>query len=229
VEEATMYQPESAFEFNPEMSNFEEEQFEYGQTEWGGSAGEVFSEGELLELTAELMEITNEEELNYFLGNLVKRAASAIGKVARSPVGQAIGGVLKSAAKKALPIAGGALGAWVGGPLGAKIGSGLAQAAGSALGLEAEMLSHEDREFEGAKQFVRFAGDTVRNTLNTPSGSDPKVAAQNAAVQAAKVLAPGLLGSSPIPAAGTAGRRGAPSALVGRWVRRGRHILILNA
>ncbi len=225
-----MYQPESAFEFNPEMSNFEEEQFEFGQAEWGGPSGEVFNEGELMELTAELLEINSEEELNYFLGNLVKRAASAIGKVARSPVGQAIGGVLKSAAKKALPIAGGALGAWVGGPLGAKIGSGLASAAGSALGLEAEMLSNEDREFEGAKQFVRFAGDTVRNTLNTPASADPRAAAQSAAVQAAKALAPGLLGAAPAAAAAAAAvRRGAPSALAGRWVRRGRHILILNA
>jgi hypothetical protein len=222
-----MYQPESAFEFNPEMSNFEEEQFEFGEAE--GGAGEVFSEGELMELTAELLEINNEQELNYFLGNLVKRAASAIGKVARSPIGQAIGGALKSVAKKALPIAGGALGAWVGGPLGAKIGSGLASAAGNALGLEAEALSHEDREFEGAKQFVRLAGDTVRTALNAPTGTDPRIAAQAAAVQAAKALAPGLLASATSGPAAAAGRRGAPSALAGRWVRRGRHILILNA
>lgn len=222
-----MYQSESAFEFNPETTNFEEESFEYDEAEFGGVSGEVFSEGELMELTAELLEITNEEELNYFLGNLVKRAASAIGKVARSPVGQAIGGVLKSAAKKALPIAGGALGAWVGGPLGAKIGSGLARAAGSALGLEAEMLSNEDREFEGAKQFVRFAGDTVKNTLMAPAGANPRAVAQSAATQSAKILAPGLLGPAGMQTA--AGRRGAPSAMAGRWVRRGRQILILNA
>ena len=78
----------------------------------------------------------------------------------KSPIGQAVGGVLKGVAKKALPIAGGALGAYFGGPLGAKIGSGLAPAAGSALGLELEALSQEDREFEGGKQFVRFAANT---------------------------------------------------------------------
>ena len=49
------------------------------------SEGEVFGEAELMALTAELLEITNEEELNHFLGNLVKRAAGAIGKVVRSP------------------------------------------------------------------------------------------------------------------------------------------------
>jgi hypothetical protein len=220
-----MYQNESAFEFNPEMSNFEAESFEFSQSE-----GEVFGEAELMALTAELLEITNEEELNYFLGDLVKRAAGAIGKVVRSPVGQAIGGVLKSAAKKALPLAGTAVGAYFGGPLGAKIGSGLAQAAGSALGLEAEALNQEDRQYEGAKQFVRFAGDTVKNAVTAPACPDPKVAAQAAAVQAAKTLAPGLLSSAqatpPISSAqATPPSRGA----TGRWVRRGRHILLLNA
>jgi hypothetical protein len=218
-----MYQNESAFEFNPEMSNFEEESFGFGHSESAGASGEVFGEAELMALTAELLEITNEEELNYFLGDLVKRAAGAIGKVVRSPVGQAIGGVLKSAAKKALPLAGTAIGTYFGGPLGAKIGSGLAQAAGSALGLEAEALSHEDRQYEGAKQFVRFAGDTVKNVVTAPAGPDPKVAAQAAAVQAAKALAPGLLTSTSTQA--TPPSRG----VTGRWVRRGRHILLLNA
>lgn len=220
-----MYQNESAFEFNPEMSNFEAESFEFGQSE-----GEVFGEAELMALTAELLEITNEEELNYFLGDLVKRAAGAIGKVVRSPVGQAIGGVLKSAAKKALPLAGTAIGTYFGGPLGAKIGSGLAQAAGSALGLEAEALNQEDRQYEGAKQFVRFAGDTVKNAVTAPASPDPKVAAQAAAVQAAKTLAPGLLSSAQATPSISSAQAAPPSrGATGRWVRRGRHILLLNA
>lgn len=214
-----MYQQESAYEFNTEANVFEGEQFE---DEWAGS-GEVFNEAELMELTAELLEINSEEELNYFLGNLVKRAAGAIGKVARSPIGQALGGVLKTVAKKALPLAGGALGGMVGGPLGAKIGSSLAGYAGSALGLEAEFLNQEDREFAGATQFVRIAGDTVKNALNAAPGANPQAAAQNAAIQAANTHAPGLLSSA------TKGRRPASASAGGRWVRRGRHILILNA
>lgn len=215
-----MYQSESTLEFNPEAETFESEQFEFGQSEFVSETGEVFSEAEVMELTAELLEITTEQELNHFLGNLVRRAAGAIGKVVRSPVGQAIGGVLKAAAKKALPIAGAALGGAVGGPLGAKIGSGLAQAAGGALGLEAEMLSHEDRQYEGGKQFVRFAGETVKNAVATPTSPDPKAAAQSAVVQAAQALAPGLLSTAQVGPA----RRG----VSGRWVRRGRHIVILN-
>lgn len=215
-----MYQQEGAFEFNAEANVFEGELYE-GEDEWG-SSGEVFGEGELLELTAELLEINSEEELNYFLGKLVKKAAGAIGKVVRSPVGKALGGVLKTVASKALPIAGGALGGMVGGPLGAKIGSGLASYAGKALGLEAELLNQEDREFEGAKQFVRIAGDTVKNALSAPASASPQATAQSAAIQSTKVHAPGLLTG-----AGNAIRRTAGSNS-GRWVRRGRTIVLLN-
>ncbi|UUZ68994.1 hypothetical protein LP416_04115 [Polaromonas sp. P2-4] len=146
----------------------------------------------------------------------------------RSPIGQAVGGVLKGVAKKALPLAGGALGAYVGGPLGAKIGSGLASAAGSALGLEAEALEQEDREFEGAKQFVRLAADTVKQAAAAPAMADPRAVAQNAAIAAARRLAPGLLNA----ASGAAG--GVPSAMLaaagrgraGRWMRRGNKIVL---
>lgn len=229
-----MYQSENTFEFNPEMSGFETEQYEseqyegeqfeqyeYGEAEWG----EVFNESEVMELAAELLEVTNEVELDRFLGNLIKKAGSALGKVVKSPIGQAVGGVLKGVAKKALPIAGGALGAYFGGPLGAKIGSGLASAAGSALGLELETLNQEDREFEGGKQFVRFAANTVKNAVSAPPAANPRSTAQMAANKAAQVYVPNLITSGPaltqtsaMPSKG----RG------GRWFRRGRNIVIVN-
>ena len=140
-------------EYNPETEAFETEQFEY-EAPW---SGEVFSEAELMELAAEFLEVRDEAELDLFLGSLIKKAGQAIGQVVKSPIGKAIGGVLKGVAKQALPIAGTALGAYFGGPLGAKVGSGLASMAGKALGLELEGLSLEDQEFEGAKQFVKFA------------------------------------------------------------------------
>ncbi|MCW5598488.1 MAG: hypothetical protein KIT59_05140 [Nitrosomonas sp.] len=223
-----MYESENIFEFDPEMNSFESEQyeseqleneqFEFEEAEWG----EVFNESEVMELTAELMEVTNEEELDLFLGNLIKKAGSAIKKVVKSPIGRAVGGVLKGVAKKALPIAGGALGTYFGGPLGAKIGSGLASAAGKALGLELETLSQEDREFEGGKQFVRFAANTVKNAFSAPASIDPRRAAQAAAAKAARKFAPALLG------AGTSATMGKGRSS-GRWIRRGRNIIILNA
>ena len=196
----------------------EQEQFEFGQSEFVGEAGEVFGEvfGE-----GELMEADRGADGNYQRagGSTISLAISSnerpvpSARQLRSPVGQAIGGVLKAAAKKALPLAGAALGGAVGGPLGAKIGSGLAQAAGGALGLEAEMLSHEDRQYEGGKQFVRFAGETVKNAVTNPASPDPRAAAQSAVVRAAQALAPGLVSSAQ---AAPAGRH-----VAGRWVRRG--------
>ncbi|MBS3955470.1 MAG: hypothetical protein KGZ88_21190 [Methylomicrobium sp.] len=216
-----MYESENVFEFDPEVAGFEAETFEFDQSEWG----EIFSESELMNLTAELLDITNEAELDLFLGGLIKKVGGAIGKVVKSPIGQAIGGVLKGAAKKALPIAGGALGGYFGGPLGAKIGSGLASAAGSALGLELEALSQEDLEFEGGKQFVRFAADTVKNAVSAPPSADPRNAAQMAAAKAAQKYAPNLLGpgSGGVMSMPGKGRRS------GRWIRQGRNIIIQNS
>jgi hypothetical protein len=115
-----------------------------------------------------------------------------------------------------------ALGGVVGGPLGAAIGGGLASAAGGALGLEAETLSAEDQEFEGAKQFVRMSGQAISSALAAPPSLGPTSAAQQAVTAAASRLAPGLLGRAP--ASTPAGSRGHS----GRWVRKGRNIVLLN-
>jgi hypothetical protein len=207
-----------AFEYNPQMETYETGQAEWsGETEWGG---EVFSEAETMELASELLEVGNEAELDRFLGDLISKAGNAIGSFVRSPVGKAIGGWLKGAAKRVLPIAGGALGGFVGGPLGAKIGSGLASYAGSALGLEAEM-SQEDREFEGAKSFVKIAADAVKSAAAAAPGANPVDVAKAAVKAAVQKHAPGLLnGAVPRPA-GKGGR-------TGRWVRNGRNVIIVN-
>jgi hypothetical protein len=140
-----------------------------------------------------------------------------------------------------LPLAGGAIGGYFGGPLGAKIGSGLASAAGSALGLEAEgELSGEDREFDGARTFVKLAADTV-NRAAQAKGGDPRQIAMQAATAAARQFAPGLLakggnggaiGARPQP--GMSGGAGAGYGMAGkgqsgRWVRHGRKIVLYGA
>jgi uncharacterized protein (DUF697 family) len=207
-------------EFSQE-TGFEAEQFVYGESSWAGEGG-VLSEADEMQLASELLGVSTEAELDQFLGDLIKKASSAIGTVIRSPIGQAVGGVLKSAAKKALPLAGGALGGYIGGPLGAKIGSGLASAAGSALGLEAESMAQEDREFEGAKQFVRFAANTVKNAASSPMSGNPAAAAQAAATAAAKQLLPGLVGQP----AGAGAAGGTGRGQTGRWLRRGGKIVL---
>jgi uncharacterized protein (DUF697 family) len=215
-------------EYASEFPGFQSEQFEYGEyeQEWAGETyGEtVLTEADEGQLASELLAVTNEAELDQFLGNFIRKVGSVAGKVIRSPIGQAVGGVLKGVAKKALPLAGGAIGGYFGGPLGAKIGSGLASAAGSALGLEAEALEQEDREFEGAKQFVRVAADTVRKAAAASPNADPRAVAQAAAIAAAKRFAPGLVGAAAGPIAGAVIGRGQ----TGRWLRRGTKIVLFG-
>src|SRR6185369_2987197 len=79
-------------EYNPQMESFEYD-FEAENSESG-----VFNESEEMELAAELLEVRDEAELEQFLGDLIKKAGSAIGKAVKSPIGQAIGDVLKAAA-----------------------------------------------------------------------------------------------------------------------------------
>lgn len=225
-------------EYSPEMSGFQSEEFEFGEygefeNEWMGESGDgLLSEADEVQLASELLAVNSEAELDQFLGSFIKKVGNVAGKVIRSPVGKAIGGALKGVAKKALPLAGGALGGFIGGPLGAKIGSGLASAAGSALGLEAESYEQEDREFEGAKQFVRVAADTVRRAAAAPPNANPRAVANAAVMAAAKRHVPGLLGGGG--QHGRGGQFGGASyggrgQQQGTWVRRGTKIVLYGA
>lgn len=202
---------------------FEAEQFEYafeGGPGRSGQSASPFSEAEEMELAAELLEVTNEAELDHFLGDLIKRGASAVGKFIKSPTGQALGGVLKGAAKQALPMLGKAVGTYFGGPAGAAVGGQLASTAGKLFGLELEGLSHEDQEYETARQFVRLAGTAASTAASAPPNTPPPVAAKTAFASAAKQFAPGMLGQ------GLGGAAAGVEGRSGRWVRRGRKIIL---
>ena len=183
-----------------------------------------------MELAGELLSVSSEQELNYFLGNLAKRAWGGIKKAANSSVGQMVMGGLKSIAKKALPMVGAAVGNMVAPGVGGMIGSKLASAAGSAFGLELEGLSAEDREFEVAKQFVQLAGQAAQNAANAPAGTPHAEAAKTAIVDAAKRFAPGLVPAlSRAGSAASATAANGRSAAHGRWIRRGNTIVLLGA
>jgi uncharacterized protein (DUF697 family) len=171
-------------EYNPEMEMFESEQFEWS----GETSGEVLGEGEVMELAAELLEVRDEQELDRFLGDVFKKVKAFAG----SSTGKAIGGMLKGVLKKALPIAGKVAGSFFGGPIGGTIGGKLGSMAGNLFEMELEGLSQEDREFEAAKQFVRFASEAVRNASSSPGGN-PVAIARSAIAAAAQNHAPGLL------------------------------------
>ncbi len=211
--------PEAEYEAELE-SDYEYDEFETPDTE------AVFDEAEEMEMASGLLAVSDEAELDQFLGNLIKKAGRAIGKFVKTPTGQALKGLLKGAAKKYLPTVAGAVGTAFGGPAGAVLGSQLASAAGRAFGLELEGLSPEDQEFETAKQYVRWAGEAAKNAALEPAAADPMAAAKSAAVTAAQQHAPGLLRSTPPPSMRMGGRvrRGRS----GRWFRLKGDVIVLR-
>jgi hypothetical protein len=183
-------------------------------------AASPFGEMQEMQLAAELLEISSEAELEQFLGNVLSAVGGAARQFARSDTGRALTGIVKDAARKALPVAGQAVGQWISPKYGGPVGSVAATQVGKWLGLELEGLSNEDREFEIARQFVRFAGAASQAAAHA-GGSGPE-AARQAALAAANTYAPGLV---PM----LRGRSGINWPRGGRWVRQGRTIVLYGA
>lgn len=207
-------------EFDIPAFPHETESFEY-------SHSGVLSEAQELELAAELMEVNSEQELEQFLGDLIKKAGSAIGGLIKSPVGQALGSALKGVASKVLPMAGQALGGAIGGPAGSQIGGQLASAAGSIFGLE---LEASEQEFEAAQSFVRLAADAVKNAASAPAGANPLAVARAAVTQAAQVHAPGIFEGEPMgqPNHGSHAGEASGGGRTGKWVRHGNKVILFG-
>lgn len=199
----------------------------------------VMSEMQEMELAAELLSVSNEQELENFLGKLIGSAAKAAGSFLRSDAGRALGGILRNAAKSALPIAGAALGNLVAPGVGGMIGGKLASMAGNAFGLELEGMSNEDREYEVARRVVRLANTATQRLAQIPANVPAQAAAHKAFIHAAKQVAPGIVnGSNMAAAAGMAMNQpsfgaAAPCscqsggrARSGRWVKKGNVIVL---
>ena len=198
-----------------------EEEIGYAETE------SPFSEAEEMELATQLLEISDEQELDQFIGSLLKKAGRAIGKVVKSPVFRKIGGALKGVAKAALPVVGGALGSFIPIPgVGTAVGTALGSAVSKALEVELEGIDQEDQEFEVARRFVRLAGTAVRHAAQAPDGASSQDVAQQALMAAARRLAVGTSGETggvTFPSAGSARARRS-----GRWIRRKNSIVLLG-
>jgi len=205
----------------------------YGEGESYETYGESpFSEAEEMALAAELLSVSNEDELDQFIGKLLKKAGRAAGAFIRSPIGRQLGGIIKGAAKSALPMIGSTLGNAILPGVGGAIGGKLASSAGSLLGLELEGLSQEDQEFEIARQIVRFGGAAASGAAEVAPNTPPQQAAQTAAVSAAQQYAPGLLkngAAAQRPAGKGKCRCGQGHRRNGRWVRNGNNIIIIGA
>jgi hypothetical protein len=213
----------------PGVAPFRTEPFRYEagglfESEAESETGYPISEAEEEALALELLAVSSEEELDQFLGKLLKGAWKGIKKVG-SVVGKVagpLGGVLKAVAKKALPFVGGALGSFIPIPgVGTAVGSALGGAVAKALELETGGMDTEEGELEMARRFVRIATTAAQQLAASPADMDETVV-NEAVVAAARQHLPQLQ-------LGGLGRRGPTEAIHGRWVRRGRHILVLGA
>jgi len=199
------------------------ETFETAGIGYAGETG-LLSEADETELATELLAVSSEEELDQFLGSLFRKVGGAVGKIARGP----IGGLLKGLAKKALPFVGGALGSLIPIPgVGTAVGSALGTAASNLFEVNLEGMSQEEQEFDVAQRFVRLASTAAANAANAGPGAATPAGAKAALIDAARIHAPGLAkalspgGPGMAAPTGTAGRSG-------RWIRRGRHIVLLG-
>lgn len=188
-------------------------------------AGSPFDEAEEMELAAEFLEVTDDAELEQFLGRLVRRAGRRLRKAGRrvrrslrGRVGRTLRRGLRRVAKRGLRFAGRAVGGAFGGPVGAAVGGAAGRGLGRAFGLELEGLSPEDQEFEGARRFVRLAGEATSMAAAVPTEVDDDEAATRAVRGAIRKNAPGMTRGRPRPGRGNAGR----------WVRRGNRIVVMG-
>ncbi len=191
--------------------------------------GGPLREEEEMEYAAHLLGVNSEDELEEFLGDLVKSVAKAAGGFIHGPVGQALTGALKSVAQKALPMVGGALGTMIAPGVGTALGSQLGSAVGGMFEMEYE--AEEEAEFETARRYVQLAAAAAHDAAHAPPDIPPPVVAQQALVSAAERVAPELLpqlsgtnGAPGQPGPGSAASGTAQHS--GRWVRRGRRIIL---
>jgi hypothetical protein len=215
-----------------ESDAFESDQFEFAEEL--GLQGDMamegpFDEAEEMDLAAELLSVSSEEELDQFIGKVVKGAWRRIKKAgsAVSRVAGPLTGVLRGVAKSAMPFLGGALGSFIPIPgVGTAVGTALGSALGKALEAEFEGMNPEDQEFEKARRFVRMAGTAAQQAALAPAGADPQATVRTAVMTAARQHVPSLSAAagSIAPAAMVSGRR----ERSGRWVRRGKRIILLG-
>ena len=209
-----------------EFGEYEAGEYEFGESEAGEFGEYEFGEGGATDrevgLANELLGVSGEQELDRFLGDLVNGAVSAVRQFARTDAGRAVGGVLKSAARNVLPQLGRMAGDAVGPGAGA-VGQRVGRWAANRLEVapQTEGLSAEDREYETARAFVRFAQETAQRAAQAGTAVPAIVAARQAARDAARTHLPGLLRPGD-------GPRFAAPAAQGRWVRHGNRIVILG-
>ena len=134
------------------------------------------------DLAAELLNVVNESEFLHVLDRIAAETARAGGRPLPPATARALLAILRQTAERTLPTLTLALGE----DPGTSAATPVAQTAARVFGLEAEGMSAEDRDFEIARQFVRFAQAALAHAGTTGGAAD-------AVARAAREFAPGLV------------------------------------
>ena len=225
------FEYDDEFEFEEEFENEEEFEDEF-EFEFEDEFESEY-DGEEEELAYELLAVQGDEELDQFLGSLIRKAAGGAKKLWNSSAGRGarkyLGGQLKSYGRKMIPTLGRKVGSYLGsryggsrgGRYGGRTGHNLGRWFVDRWGWELESYAPEEQEMEVAKKLVKIAKIAARKTAakSTQSGRPPSKAMVKAAVKSAakQVLASGM------------GKKRRGSRHTGRWVRKGTKIVVLGA
>jgi hypothetical protein len=171
------------------------------------------SEG--IEDASALLDVTNETELREYLGGLVADVVGRSGGRLSASTGRALVDGLVKTAEQTVPTLSIVL--EVGMVPVSPRGASPAAMAARVYGLELEGMSAEDRDYEIARQFVRFAQAATTEAAH-PQAALPDAPAVNAAfAAAAREFAPGLL-----PPRDTI----SPGPVSGPWTRTGNTLVL---
>lgn len=125
-----------------------------------------------MEMAEAILELESEEELDQFLGDLVRKVASVGGRVWNSNAVKGFRDVTRPFVRAALPTlgaaAGGFLGSKIPGSWGAKLGTKLGRSAGSWLGDRYEFETGDEMEMEVAKGVVKVLKSTAKQLGSNP-------------------------------------------------------------
>ena len=88
---------------------------------------------------------------------------------------------------------------------------------------EGMLVGEAEGKVVAAMSFVRLAGDAAQEAAKAPPSMPSKAVAAKAMKIAAARHAPGLLSAGPVPDGSM------PAGRSGRWVRRGRNLVLLDA
>lgn len=182
------------------------------------------------ELANELLNVQSEEELNHFLGNLIKGAWRGAKNFYNSSAGQALKNQViagaKSIGRKALPSLGSAVGGYFGGSAGAKLGNQFGDWAAGRFLNEMEMETAGGDQVDNARRLIQMVRRSSGRIAHLAQSGQPlnRNTVHGVILQAAKQSFPSWIPDRTGPS--YTGGGASAQTNTGTWYRQGNQIIL---